>query len=77
MRLYRKHDCRLVTPAGTGRLLCTYWRIAECQIETSVVLAGEAAGSKLTKAGKLGVAVMDEAEFAALLERHGLNSRRD
>ncbi len=42
--------------------------------KTSVVLAGEAAGSKLAKAEKLGVEVMDEAAFQALLESHGLGS---
>ena len=34
--------------------------------KTSVVLAGESAGSKLTKAQSLGVRIMDEAEFLAL-----------
>jgi DNA ligase (NAD+) len=41
---------------------------------TSVVLAGEAAGSKLDKAEKLGVTVMDEAGFRGLLEEHGLSA---
>jgi len=40
--------------------------------KTSVVLAGEAAGSKLAKAEKLGVEVMDEEAFVALLKEHGL-----
>ena len=35
--------------------------------KTSVVLAGESAGSKLEKAAALGVRIMDEAEFLALL----------
>lgn len=35
--------------------------------KTSYVLAGEEAGSKLTKAEKLGVAVIDEAEFHKIL----------
>ena len=40
--------------------------------KTNVVLAGEAAGSKLAKAEKLGVRVMDEDAFLALLAEHGL-----
>jgi DNA ligase (NAD+) len=39
--------------------------------KTSVVLAGEAAGSKLTKAEKLGIDVVDEDAFIALMESHG------
>jgi DNA ligase (NAD+) len=39
---------------------------------TSVVLAGEEAGSKLRKAESLGVEVIDEAAFRALLEAHGV-----
>ena len=39
---------------------------------TSVVLAGEEAGSKLRKAESLGVEVIDEDAFRALLESHGL-----
>ena len=35
--------------------------------KTSVVLAGESAGSKLEKAQKLGVRIMDEAEFLSLI----------
>ncbi|MBQ8617585.1 MAG: NAD-dependent DNA ligase LigA [Clostridia bacterium] len=35
--------------------------------KTSVVLAGESAGSKLEKAQKLGVRIMDETEFLALV----------
>lgn len=41
--------------------------------KTSVVLAGEAAGSKLKQAEKLGVTVMDEAGFHQLLNEHGLS----
>jgi DNA ligase (NAD+) len=36
--------------------------------KTDLVIAGEKAGSKLEKAEKLGVAVMDEAGFLQLLE---------
>jgi DNA ligase (NAD+) len=36
---------------------------------TTAVIAGEAAGSKLEKARKLGIPVLDEAEFANLLDR--------
>ncbi|MEM8550710.1 MAG: helix-hairpin-helix domain-containing protein, partial [Verrucomicrobiota bacterium] len=41
--------------------------------KTSVLLAGENAGSKLAKAEKLGVEVIDEAAFEQLLSEHGLN----
>lgn len=37
--------------------------------KTSVVLAGESAGSKLEKATKLGVRIMDEAEFLLIIEK--------
>ena len=37
--------------------------------KTSVVLAGESAGSKLEKAQKLGVRIMDEEEFLRAIER--------
>ena len=36
--------------------------------KTSVVLAGEEAGSKLRKAQELGVRIIDQAEFEALLQ---------
>jgi DNA ligase (NAD+) len=42
--------------------------------KTSVVLAGEDSGSKLQKAKKLGVQVIDEAAFIALLGEHGLSA---
>jgi DNA ligase (NAD+) len=38
--------------------------------KTSFVVAGEAAGSKLDKAGELGVPVWDEAQLLALLHQH-------
>ena len=41
--------------------------------KTSVVLAGEAAGSKLAKAEKLGVEVIDEDGFQSLLAEYGLS----
>lgn len=36
--------------------------------KTSVVLAGESAGSKLTKAQELGIKIIDEAEFAEMIK---------
>jgi DNA ligase (NAD+) len=39
--------------------------------KTSVVLAGEAAGSKLRKAEKLGIEIIDEEAFNTLLKSHG------
>ena len=36
--------------------------------KTTLVLAGEAAGSKLDKAKKLGIRIIDEAEFKRMLE---------
>jgi DNA ligase (NAD+) len=39
--------------------------------KTSFVVAGEAAGSKLAKAGELGVEVWDEARLLAFLAEHG------
>ncbi|MBS0464706.1 MAG: NAD-dependent DNA ligase LigA, partial [Proteobacteria bacterium] len=40
--------------------------------KTSVVVAGEAAGSKLDKAHELGVEIWDEARLLAVLAEHGL-----
>lgn len=42
--------------------------------KTHCVVAGEAAGSKLVDAEKLGVQVMDEAAFVELLAGHGLSA---
>ncbi len=42
--------------------------------KTSVLVAGPGAGSKLTKAEQLGVKVIDEAQFIAMLESQGLSS---
>ena len=36
---YMKHGFRVLTPSQTKKLLHTYWRIPERQVETSVVLA--------------------------------------
>ncbi len=41
--------------------------------KTSTLLAGEAAGSKLTKAQKLGVKVISESDFVEYLETQGIN----
>lgn len=40
--------------------------------KTSCVVAGDSAGSKLTRARELGVTVLDEAAFRALLQEQGL-----
>ncbi len=39
---------------------------------TKCVVAGESAGSKLTRAEELGVKVLDEQEFVAFLQQHGV-----
>ena len=41
VRFYQKHGFRLVTPDEKDRLLRTYWRISDRQVQTSVVLADE------------------------------------
>jgi DNA ligase (NAD+) len=40
--------------------------------KTTVLLAGEAAGSKLKKAESLGVRIIDEQAFRELLQEHSL-----
>ena len=39
IRFYEKHGFEVVTPEEKERLLRTYWRIPDRQVETSVVLA--------------------------------------
>ena len=39
--------------------------------KTHLVVAGEAAGSKLAKAQELGIEVWDEAQLLAFLAQHG------
>ena len=39
IRFYERHGFDLLEPAAGRRLLATYWRISECQMDTSVVLA--------------------------------------
>ncbi len=39
IRFYERHGFRVVSPAEKERLLRSYWRIPDRQIETSVVLA--------------------------------------
>ena len=44
--------------------------------KTSYVLAGEAAGSKLTKAQELGTPILDEAGFLRMLEEGGVQPEK-
>jgi GNAT superfamily N-acetyltransferase len=41
IRFYERHGFERLEPQATRRLLSTYWRISERQMETSVVLAGK------------------------------------
>ena len=51
VRFYEKHGFRLVTPDEKDRLLRTYWRISDRQVQTSVVLADEKWFEKTRKDG--------------------------
>ena len=57
--------------------LSTFWQALGAKVtdsvskKTSCVIAGSDAGSKLDKAEKLGVEILDERGFLALLKTHG------
>jgi GNAT superfamily N-acetyltransferase len=46
IRFYERHGFERLEPQSTRRLLSTYWRISERQLETSVVLAESARESQ-------------------------------
>ncbi len=62
LQSYKRSDAQKIIEAGGG----------ECQssvtAKTTLVIAGEAAGSKLDKAKKLGVKVIDEAQFLEMIK---------
>lgn len=64
-RFTRSQGKKLVEGAG-GKV------VSSVSGETDYLVAGEAAGSKLEKATKLGVQVVDEAAFVAFLEERGV-----
>ena len=50
IRLYERHGFELTDPQVSRRLLASYWRISERQMETSVVLADRAAAGLQSRA---------------------------
>ena len=59
---YKRSEAQSIIEANGG----------ECQSsvtsKTTLVIAGEAAGSKLDKAKKLGIKIIDEQQFAQMIE---------